>query len=290
MAPEMIRNDPYDEKSDVYSFGICCLLASTLVLRSDGEEIEAGGVRTGMQLAGEFGPVTVLSSHLDDHGTLPSTKKFWRITLADGSSFDVTDGHLLTLRVNKNPSVTRTHEGGQSIYVLARDPETLKPVEYGTRPYRVSSENPDASHDFAGLPTRDTYAEVRARMWAEWETERESDPNSLPARAWSKGDIVDVQVERLMDSFQLVGLSPSDAYFSAPYARRTEEAEGVVPIPVLGSAVSPGFKEALSRFRLVTYDADSDQYGYRPLRGPEHPEGADIVRVVMLMHNGLKVS
>ncbi len=64
----------------------------------------------------------------------------------------------------------------------------------------------------------------------------------------------------------------------------------MVPIPVLGSAVSPGFKGALSRFRLVTYDADSGQYGYRPLRGPEHPEGADIVRVVMLMHNGLKVS
>jgi len=63
-------------------------------------------------------------------------------------------------------------------------------------------------------------------------------------------------------------------------------------IPVLGSVVSAGFQHSqfARSFRLVCYDAATDTFSYRSLRGPEHSEGADTVRLLMLLPNGEEVS
>jgi serine/threonine protein kinase len=151
LAPEVWAGEFYGISPDVWSFGITCLLASELVRAADGSTLPAGDVRVGMMLAGENGPVKVTKAK-SSTAQLPKTKKFYKVTMQEGEkapeSFIVTRDHIMTLRVNHNPSLMTSNDGKRdSLFWRMIDPDTLARADWGTRTYRASDENPDDTDD-----------------------------------------------------------------------------------------------------------------------------------------------
>lgn len=205
---------------EVFIEGTRCLLSSALVRKADGSVIRAGDVRSGMQLAGEFGAVTVTSAESDSRPKA-ATDTFYRVNLRDGSSYTVTPLHKVTLRSTVMPRLHFSPAKGANMprvcFVLF-DRRTLRLRRWGQRSVRISEDkgdplySADASKDLhvedAGSASRvrrptlvaATRAAATAAMWHLLEQAAARRPDSLAARHLTTGDTIDVEVEKLYAS------------------------------------------------------------------------------------------
>lgn len=207
---------------EVFIEGTRCLLSSSLVRKADGSVIRAGDVRSGMQLAGEFGAVTVTSAESESRPKAATTE-FYRVNLRDGSSYTVTSLHKVTLRSTVMPRLHFSPAKGASMprvcFVLF-DRRTLTLRKWGQRSVRISEDkddplySADASKDWhtedAGSASRvrprrptlvaATRAAATAAMWHLLEQAVARRPHSLAARHLTTGDTIDVEVEKLYAS------------------------------------------------------------------------------------------
>jgi hypothetical protein len=238
---------------------LLCLRADEPVRRADGSTILAGEVRRGMQLQGEFGPVEV--RYATAEGTpLPTTKQLYRVTLQSGESFAVKRGHKLTLRATRNPWVATSAAASSppsstaGVVVCSLNQANL---EAGRIEGVAASDDGAATMD----KKHPMDADARARVLAEFEAGLEEGKNSPSSDALFCGDLIDVEVERLLPSFQwprvenrnddfvavrsvlgalpvLPPAAPFGAHFDSECERRhfrrtTQDATGAFQYPVL---------------------------------------------------------
>lgn len=207
---------------EVFIEGTRCLLSSSLVRKSDGSVIRAGDVRSGMQLAGESGPVTVTSAESDSRPKA-STSTFYRVNLRDGSSYTVTPLHKVTLRMRGMNMAQLKFVAGKGtmqprVFFLLFDRRTLKLRKWGQRSVRISEDKDDPLYsadvskdchaEDAGSASRirrptlvaANRADATAAMWDLLEKAAALHPDSLAATYLTTGDTIDVEVEKLYAS------------------------------------------------------------------------------------------
>jgi hypothetical protein len=170
-----------------------CLSLDTPVLRADGVCVRADCVKQGMSLQGTTGPVTVISQPVIGHG------RMYRVTAADGRSFVVSAGHLVTLVWCRGTTVRLTDAnacGYRLMHVRWWDAVTLTQKQQTFRT-RLAHQPDPSTH-----PSNKQYV-VHASYEDALEARNEWVARNNPDGKWNTCDRLDIENGRICTSLRL---------------------------------------------------------------------------------------